>query len=293
MALHPRSGWNASLLTSLGFYDLHDGYFTRAIGAWREAWTLGKDATDPHARASVDLAVGELARLYASFGQFDNLATLFKEMNNRPVTGPAIDMIQEAAEDLTQTYKDPHHLFNCGPVALAMLLQARDAQDHHGDFLAAYRTGPRRRRPGRTGPSGQAQAGLPHRLVRREPGQPAPLMSLVHWKVGHYGAIVGEANGRYHIVDGAFPMGGLWVTRDALDKEASGYFLVATNDGAPADVRAAPWRPVTDAEAGKIWGRGGTVGTIQGAPHDPCRHGCAGRRTAECAATTSRNRPSP
>jgi hypothetical protein len=49
---------------------------------------------------------------------------------------------------------------------------------------------------------------------------------VVHWKLGHFSAIVGEANGLYKIRDWLSRGRGLWVRPDALDAEATGYFLV-------------------------------------------------------------------
>ncbi|HYB56229.1 MAG TPA: hypothetical protein VEK12_08670, partial [Alphaproteobacteria bacterium] len=46
---YPHSGWAPALLTDLGLIYLHDGYFSRALDAWSEAWHEGKDATEPQA----------------------------------------------------------------------------------------------------------------------------------------------------------------------------------------------------------------------------------------------------
>ncbi|WP_210240178.1 hypothetical protein, partial [Mesorhizobium sp. M2E.F.Ca.ET.154.01.1.1] len=93
-------------------------------------------------------------------------------------------------------------------------------------------------------------------LILREPGQAVPVPSIVHWKVGHFAAIVGQANGRYHVRDSVFSGSDLWVTQAALDAEASGYFLV------PTDVLPDPhWKPVDAEKASVIWGKGPTNGT--------------------------------
>lgn len=81
---YPHSGWSASVRTNLGLVYLHYGYFSRALDAFRGAWTDGKDAREPRIKALVDRAVGELVRLQASFGQNDELAKLFEEIGDRP-----------------------------------------------------------------------------------------------------------------------------------------------------------------------------------------------------------------
>jgi YD repeat-containing protein len=95
-------------------------------------------------------------------------------------------------------------------------------------------------------------------LIHRAPGQPIPVPSVVHWKVSHYAAITEERDGRYHLQDPIFGED-LWVTRDAIDQEASGYFLV------PGDTLAPGWRKIEIAEADIPHGMGFT-GSVQ--PND-------------------------
>jgi len=255
LARYPRSGWAPALLTNLGISYLHYGYFSRAIDAWRAAWREGKDASEPHAKTLVDRAVGELVRLYASLGQFDRVKDLFDEIGGRPITGSATEAVQVAREQLTLSKTDPRHLYNCGPLALVSLMRARGLRNEAVQSLPWYRAGP----------NGTSLAELAHlaeeakfaaRLVFRKPGEPVPLPAVVHWKVGHFSAILGQANGRYRVEDTLAAGQTIWVTQRALDEEASGYFL------APAGMaEGAGWRTVGRAEAGGVWGKGGTMFT--------------------------------
>jgi RHS repeat-associated protein len=258
VSAHPNSGWAPSIQTNLGLAYLHDGYFTKAIAAWREAWRLGKAASDPAAKRMVDRAIGELARLYSDFGQQKELSALFDEIGNRPISGSATEAVQGAREALVRNNKDPWHQFNCGPVGLNFLILALDPKDQRGEFLPYYRVGSNGTNLAELGKLAD-QAKFAHRLVFRKPGQAMPQRALVHWKVGHYSTIVGAANGRYHLRDQVFPGGELWVTQAALDSEASGYFLVPTDTPLDAD-----WRIVDSKEAAKVWGKGGTTGTSPG-----------------------------
>lgn len=260
---YPHSGWAPALLTNLGISYLHDGYFSRAIDAWRKAWTQGKSATDPRAKALVDRAVGELAWLYAALGQTKNLSALFVEIGNRPISGSATESVQTAAEDLALVKKNPRELFNCGPVALSSLMLALGADFGQVKFLQFYRAGPNGTSLAEVAKLAD-QAKFQYRLVFRKPGQPVPMPSIVHWKLGHFGAIVGEANGHYHVEDPEFPGSGLWVTPSALDSEASGYFLVPATAS-----RGAKWRTVSLSEAGRVWGKGSTIETRPGDGGDP------------------------
>jgi len=274
LSQYPHSGWAPALLTNLGLSYLHDGYFSRALDAWQLAWHDGRNATEPHARALVDRAVGELARLEASLGQVDSLKSLFREIPNRAVSGSATEAVQAAAEALSSAREHPDHLFNCGPRALHTLMLALGAKPAQVEALQWYSAGPNGTSLAEVARLAD-QAHLQYRLVFRKPGQNVPLSAVMHWKVGHFAAIVGRANGRYRVVDPVFPGQDLWVTQAALDEEASGYFLVPAST--PSD---AGWRAVSEGEAAGVWGKGNTSGTQPGVagaqdpPANPPPPGC-------------------
>jgi YD repeat-containing protein len=267
LVAHPKSGWVSALQTNIGLSYLHYGYFSRAIEAWRAAWIAGKNATDPNARALVDRAVGELTRLYASLGHTEQLSTLFDEIGDRAVTGSATEAIQVAREQLALVEKDPRHLFICGPVALRALMLAKGAAAEQVDFLQWYRAG----RDG-TNLAEVARLAdktkLDYRLIYRAPGQHVPVPSIVHWKVGHFAAVVGENNGFLRIEDPVFFGHPHWIAPEALDAEASGYFLAPAGAGEDES-----WRAVSDPEASTVWGKGPTNGTIPGDAGDPPANG--------------------
>ena len=223
---YPNSPWSAAVLTNLGLAYLHDGYFSRALDAFGNAWRKGKGATEPHARALVDRAVGELARLNSSLGHLEDLAILFGEIGDRPVSGPATETIQTSSEMLVLAAKDPRHLFLCGPQALTSLLLAQGAMSEKVSFLQRYRASPNGTNLAEVGQLAE-KANFSHRLVFRKPGKSVPVPSIVHWKVGHFAAIVGEANGQFHVQDPVFQDRDIWITPTALDAEASGYFLTS------------------------------------------------------------------
>lgn len=109
----------------------------------------------------------------------------------------------------------------------------------------------------------------------------------MHWKVGHFAAIVGKVNGRYHVKDPVFPGQSLWVTPAALDAEASGYFLMPANAQASAE-----WREVGNSEAATVWGKGQTFNTQPGGAgpqQDPQANWSAGPNSATggCGSSSS------
>src|SRR5579859_5018086 len=76
---YPRSAWRIALLTNLGLSYYHYGYFSKAIDAWEQAWRAGAGIEEPHAKALVDRALGELMRMHARLGHHKRLAALFQE----------------------------------------------------------------------------------------------------------------------------------------------------------------------------------------------------------------------
>jgi len=250
LSAYPHSGWRVAVLTNLGVTYLHYGYFARALDAWEAAWQGGKRATERRARALVDRAVGELVSLHAQLGHQEQLAALLKDIGDRPVSGSATQMVQSARDTLWVMRTDPKHLFLCGPMALKMLMLAQHATLDQIKFLNKVRAGPKGTSLAEVAALAK-QANVPLEPVFRKPGEPVPIPSIVHWRVGHFAAIVGEANGRFHLEDPTFGRQGVWVTRPALDAEASGYFLAAVDKA-----HTAGWRTVNADEVGRVWGAG-------------------------------------
>jgi RHS repeat-associated protein len=263
LAMNSRSAWAASLYVNMGIVDLHEGYYSRAIDAWRMAWAQGEKA--PRAKALVDRAVGELARLYASLGKNDELTVLFQEIGKRRITGSATEAIQTAREELALAQTDPRHLFMCGPFALASVMKNTGAKPEQLELVRSYLAEPQGTNLAEIGKLAD-RAKFGHSIVFRAVGQTIPIPSIVHFSVGHFAAVVGEQNGRFHVIDPVFANRESWMTLAALDAEASGYFLVGSTSSATAGLRL-----VGDDEAAKVWGKGPTTGTPKGTagPQDP------------------------
>jgi RHS repeat-associated protein len=269
LARYPTSGWASSVGLDLGLSYLHAGYYSRALAVWRTAWEQGKDSTDRKAKPAVDRAFGELVRLEAQLGRFDEVAALFAELA-RPISGSATEAVQQARELLVAVKKDPRHLYNCGPLALRLLQLERNPRDQAGAFLPFYRASPRGTSLAELGGLSQ-KAGLAYRLIRRAPGSPIPTQGVMHLKLGHYAAIVGEAGGRYRVEDTILPGLAVQVTEAAIDSESSGYFLV------PEQLPLANgWRIVPPAEAAKVWGKGPPTGGQPGDAGDSGANGGGG-----------------
>jgi len=192
---YPDSPWRASLLLNLGLVYRRTGYFSRALETWESAWALTKARTDPRGRAIATSIVGELADLHARLGRFDRLETLFAEIESWPIVGRATEQITGAREGLWMMRNRPGEAFLCGPLAVDRI-------------LAATRTGYQRDTriwKARSTTKGTSlvqmeqlarELDLPMQMVHRLPGTEVLLPALVHWRAGHFAALIREEHGR-------------------------------------------------------------------------------------------------
>jgi len=245
------SPWRASLQLNLGLVHRRTGYFLRALRAWEEAWGIAKSATTPHGRAVADRAVGELAQLHARLGNQERLEQLFGEIDGRDIGGAAGELIAGAKRGLWLMQNQPERSFRCGPLAIDRILASTNAGYRGDGRLHTYPSTSKgtallemRNLANELGLGFQAS-------LREDPGAAVLVPALVHWKAGHFAALVKEQGGRYLIQDPTFGEE-IWVSRRAFDEETSGYMLV--REGALPD----GWRSVPDTEAESVRGKGAT-----------------------------------
>jgi RHS repeat-associated protein len=246
----PNSTWRVSLLTDLGIVFRKTGYFSRAMQAWEEAWRTGKAETQPNPRAIVDRAVAELAELNARVGRFERLEGLFSEIEGREVRGPATEKIAGAKQGLWLMRNNPEKAFRCGPMALDRIRASLNPVHAFDPKIIDSESSLQ----GMSLVKVNALAKdlrMEYQMARRTPGAKIITPAVVHWKVGHFAALVRGGNGRYLVQDPTFT-DDLWVTRAALDDEASGYFLV------PAGPLPEGWQAVDEEEGKTIFGKGNT-----------------------------------
>jgi YD repeat-containing protein len=248
---YPDSRWEAGLYLNLGFLYRKTGHMSKALEAWREAWDLSKDASNPKARAVADYAVGELAEFEAYLGRMETLAPLLDQVKGRSMHGAGAQKVSNASQGLAEMHARPEDSFRCGPMALHRILLATGRMEKDSVLMGAQSTS--------RGTSlvqvmeWAKEVGLEYQMAYREPGAKLLVPAVMHWNVGHYAAIVKESEGLYQIEDPTFGEN-IWVSRTTLDEEGSGYFVV----------RAGPlpqgWRALSTVEGEGIWGRGLTSG---------------------------------
>ena len=276
LAEHPTSRWGLALWLNLGLTYRKAGYWTRALEAWEQAWTAGKKTTLPAAHLLADRAVAELAELNARLGRYERLAPLFEELDasGRDLRGAAADKLAGARQGLWMMDHEPELSFRCGPMALNCLRLAQDPKAGLEEKLFGAKST-------RQGISLDQVAALSREIKRPmqmafrtadKQGKGAGFITpaVVHWKAGHYAALVEGKEGRYRVDDPTFGDTN-WVSQAALEAETDGYFLLAANLPLPTG-----WKSVMEAEGAKVWGKG-TTGA-----KDPNATKCSDVRIRQC-----------
>jgi RHS repeat-associated protein len=244
---HPESSWTAALLTDLGLEYYNTAHYSLAIDAWSQAWGLAKYAKDRKALALVDRAFGELIHMDARLGRVDELERLLQSVGQHPMLGPAAEQVAEAREALWSMQHRPEISFRCGPLALRSIRMALH-MDGSSDAEILKSTSTQKGCSLPQVAELSKKIGLNYQMAFREKGE-FVVPSVVHWKVGHYAAMVRKAGDLYELRDPTFG-NSTWATKAALEAETTGYFLVA------GGTLPAGWRTVDAKEGAGVWGKG-------------------------------------
>lgn len=270
---HPNSPWRAALLTGLGIEYYNTAYYSRALEAWEEAWTLGQKATDAKGKFLADRAVCELAGLYSRLGRMAELEGLLKSVGKRAFIGGATERINLAWEALSMMRNQPGVSFRCGPLALKSILRSDQrllTSAATNAMMEVFNSASTEK--GFSLPQVaelSKKVGLNSQMAFREKAGDFIVPSVVHWKVGHYAAIVRQEGDRYLVEDPTF-VNSVWATRQALEAGVSGYFLI------PPGELPRGWRSVDAKEGAAVWGKGVTAG------NDPDQYTCSDEQTKSC-----------
>lgn len=257
----PDSPWRVAVLANLGLIHYHTCRFTQTFPAWEAAWKLGKDATEPRAKALVDRTVGELAAMNAKVGRMDRLETLFAEIGSRQFIGRGTELVAGARAGLHRMKTEPWVSFRCGPLALDRIQASQDPAHALAQEVFQSRSTTNGFSLTQVWDLSQ-KLGMGMRMARRAPGAALILPAVVNWKVGHYAALVEENGDRLHVQDATFGPD-LWISRETLEQEASGYFLVTPKD------LSAGWSEVGEAEGNEVFGKGNMETPPPGQPQSP------------------------
>lgn len=258
---YPKCPWNVALLTNLGLEYYNTGHYSKTLEVWGQAWELGRAATDLKGKALVDRAVGELAYMHARLGQMTELDALLKSVEGRAFSGPATERITGAREGLWNMENRPEISFRCGPFALHRIKLSLDPTNPGTDLIHASESTQQGCSLSQVAELSY-QLGLNFQMAYREKGAAFVVPSVVHLRLDHYAAMIRQEGDRYLLQDPTFG-NDAWVTREALESETSGYFLV------PPGELTRGWRAVEAQEGESVWGKGLTGDNDPG-PHGPC-----------------------
>ena len=252
LAQHPASPWRAALLTDLGLEYYNTAYYSLALKAWQEAWSLGQQATDAQGRFLADRAVCELASMYSRLGRMTELVALLNSVSRRLFLGGSAERIHLAHEALSMMQHQPGISFRCGPLALLSIQRSLNLQAQ-GDMAIYNSTSTQQGFSLPQVADLSRTIGLNYQMAFREAQGAFTVPSVVHWKVGHYAALIRQVGDRYLVEDPTFG-NTVWATKQALEAETSGYFLL------PPGELPGGWRSVDAKEGGAVWGKGVTSG---------------------------------
>ncbi|MDB6118778.1 MAG: hypothetical protein JWO08_2559, partial [Verrucomicrobiaceae bacterium] len=253
---HPDSPYRLAVWTTLGSLYFRNARFGSALDAYEKAWGIGSaEGIPPQASAMAGKAAGELALMYARLGRYESLGDLLKKVEGRTFSGSGGNLLDDARLGYGLMTSSPGTSFRCGPLALSRILASQEVKEY---FPAPIRDSVSTRQGFSLTQTRDiaVQAGMTgFRMAKRAPGAAIITPAVVHWKVGHYAALVGSAgtNGRYQVEDPTFAsQTPLTISPAGLDAEASGYFLVNANPLPPG------WTAVDDAEGAQVFGKGAT-----------------------------------
>jgi len=296
----PTSSWRPALLMDLGLDYFHSARYSKALVVWQEAWALSQSSGDAAGKLLADRAACELAGLYSRLGRITELEALLNSVEKRVLIGAASERINVAREALANMKYRPEISFRCGPLALRSILAGdqrllascptnaltdifNSASTQRGislsqvaalskkvglNYQMAFRSSSRssRREEAHSNSAQKNQKLLTSPATKEDFIVP----SVVHWKAGHYAAIVQKDGDRYLVEDPTFNTS-VWATKSALEEEASGYFLIP-----PADLPIG-WRAVDAKEGDSVRGKG-TTGAL-----DANQYTCSNEQTKSCA----------
>ena len=267
LADHPNSPWAASLHCNLGRYDRMHGYYTRALAHWETAWSFTKKSKSGNAKAIADYTLAHWTSLLGSLGRMDTLTALFDETADRVFeSGPLQQIVNGTREGLHTMRTRPGGSFKCGTFALhgvARVLQGPAAKTKEIDQAPSPKEGFSMTRLVEL----SSQAGMNLVAARRPAGADLIVPCVVHWKQNHYAAIVASKGSLYRVTDPTFGPE-KWVTREMIDEESSGNFLV------PVDKLPITWEKLNSAETDHVYGRGAPNDVDD--PDDSCPNGAGG-----------------
>lgn len=195
------------------------------------------------------LVVAELAGMYARTGRQQELANLLETEQKSVFADNAKVQVDRAREGLAIMKSQPGIAFRCGTYALANVAR-KIKKPVPGDFMEINPSSNEGFSLVQLQNIAAEQLQLTSTVIEREVGSGIPVPSIIHLRCGHYGALLEESNGQFLLSDPTFGSD-VWITRQAIEDEASGYFLVPG-----ASPQTSGHAIVSPDQAAKVFGKG-------------------------------------
>jgi RHS repeat-associated protein len=276
----PSSRWRVAVQANVGSWYRQKGYFTRAQRNLTEAWRLGRNSPTEGVRRLAEFAAGELMQLHMQFGQVDPLEALVAEFEGRELSGGITEKLYAAKATVWGLRNDHQKAIPSGSVALEGLRldQHEKAERQKKDQDPSYRNKVFARHQeldrfpadhdGATLAEIQDLADLTDlelQMARREnPAAEIPIPAVVHFKQGHFAALVEQRGERFRFDDPLLG-GEVWMSRQAFEEEISGFFLVEQGRLPQG------WRGANRSDTGSIRGK-----CVYAVPGDEGTRKCGG-----------------
>src|SRR5262249_27547422 len=159
------------------------------------AWEHSKNDTDAQRKALADTAISSLVIMEARLGRVHELQQHIDEISHRPFYGSSEIKIRNARDGLWSMIHHPEISFKCGPYALNTLASLK------GSTKAITRDDIITKADSTSQGTNLLQLqvwahklGLNMQLAKREHEGKVLFPSVMHWRVSHFAAIVGEEN---------------------------------------------------------------------------------------------------
>ncbi|HEY2944635.1 MAG TPA: RHS repeat-associated core domain-containing protein [Vicinamibacteria bacterium] len=226
LATHPDSAWRASLLANLGALYRRLAFYTRAEKALREAWERAKESGEPAGRAIADQAVGELVEIYMQFGHLEPLEAVLAQAEGRELLGGSAEHIRGAKATAWGLRNRHEDALPSGPISVERLFKHLHPSTARPEKLKKFH-GTVEGMSLREVKDLAASVGIEAEAAVQEPGTTPVVPSIIHLKQNHF-SMLARQEGDYFVLDDPLLGGEVWLSRQALLEEMSGYSLVPT-----------------------------------------------------------------
>jgi YD repeat-containing protein len=257
---HPQTAWRTSILVNLGLMYRSEGYWSRARKTLAEAWSSGRGEKETTRQLLVDRALGELTELLARLGHSNELEGLLAEVGDRDVRGPGTEKVAQARASLHLMETEPEKSFRCGPFAIGRIWAVQNPGASLPNEIHESTCTPKGTSLTMVQEFGQ-KLGVRLQIAKREAGAPLLFPAVIHWKEGHYAALIKRVGDAVVVQDPTFGLDS-FIPGAAVDAESSGFFLV------PEGSLPKGWSAVTASESAAVWGKGAVPPS--GNPPPPC-----------------------